>query len=427
MFSMLSDLYNLWGFARSSICIIEFKIYTNETFIMKPIHKLKHILLLLRWYDYRTHRGVAQVAQEAGWHLICPKGVEDSRRILQGWRGDGCISVFDMPEPLEYFHSLHIPIVDLGLAELNIQLPRVATNNWEIGRLAAEHFLDRGYREVSALSPRGVPVFKERLESLIHHMKEAGGRVNIVHGDLDHWSGLFQQLEGMAAEHGQRLEEMSVGFFAYEDDRAAELISLCLENGLRVPENVAVLGVDNDELINDGLAVGLSSIDTDLEGLGRAGANLLRKMLEDPGSVDPDTIIRHPPKELLVRKSTDCYAVRSPLAANALHWIHNNYHRGIQARDIAAALGVTQQGLQKAFATSHIRSPAEEIRYQRVQAVRHYLCHTTDRLDDMAIACGFSSVDALIRNFRAVHGVTPGQYRKKQNQLRRSSLSDGRP
>ncbi|MDT8391512.1 MAG: substrate-binding domain-containing protein [Lentisphaeria bacterium] len=392
---------------------------------MKPIHKLKHILLLLRWYDYRTHRGVAQVAQEAGWHLICPKGAEDSRRILQGWQGDGCISVFDMPEPLEFFHSQNIPVVDLGLAELNIQLPRVATDNWEIGRLAAEHFLDRGYREVLALSHQGVPIFKERQASLRQHMQEKGGKVTILHGDLDHWSGLFQQLEDVATERGQRLEEMSVGFFAYEDCRAAELISLCLENGLRVPENVAVLGVDNDELINDGLAVGLSSIDTDLEGLGRVGANLLRKLLEYPDSVDPDTIIRHPPKELVVRKSTDCYAVRSPLVAKALHWIHNNYHRGIQARDIAAALGVTQQGLQKAFATSHIRSPAEDIRYQRSQAVRHYLCHTTDRLDDMAIACGFSSVDALIRNFREFYKVTPGQYRKKQNQLRWSSLSGG--
>ena len=385
---------------------------------MKPIHKLKHILLLLRWYDYRTHRGVAQVAQEAGWHLICPKGAEDSRRILQGWRGDGCISVFDMPEPLEYFHSLHIPIVDLGLARLNIRLPRVATDNREIGRLAAEHFLDRGYREVSALSPRGVPIFQERLESLIHHMKEAGGRVNIVHGDLDHWASLFHQLEAMAAERGQRLEEMSVGFFAYEDGRAAELISLCLENGLRVPENVAVLGVDNDELINDGLAVALSSIDTDLEGLGRAGANLLRKLLEDPGSVAPDTIIRHPPKELVVRKSTDCYAVRSPLVSQALHWIHTNFHRAIQARDVAAPLGVTQQGLQKAFAASHLRSPAEEIRYQRAQAAKHYLSHTMDRLEDIAIACGFSSVDALIRNFRTLYKITPGQFRKRERTRR---------
>jgi hypothetical protein len=61
---------------------------------------LKHILLLLTWYDYRLHRGAAEVAREAGWHLICPKSVEESRRILAGWQGDGCVAVYDHPKTL---------------------------------------------------------------------------------------------------------------------------------------------------------------------------------------------------------------------------------------------------------------------------------------------------------------------------------------
>jgi DNA-binding LacI/PurR family transcriptional regulator len=83
--------------------------------VYNEIHAdLKHILLLLTWYDYRLHRGVAEVAREAGWHLICPKSVEESRRILAGWQGDGCVAVYDHPRTLHDLHTRRIPTVELA-------------------------------------------------------------------------------------------------------------------------------------------------------------------------------------------------------------------------------------------------------------------------------------------------------------------------
>jgi LacI family transcriptional regulator len=381
---------------------------------MKPAIPSKHILLLLKWYDYRIHHGVAEVAKEAGWHLICPKSTEDTRRLLQGWRGDGCISLIDWSKTVEGLSRQNIPAVDLGLARHDLADARVVTDNWEIGRLAAQHFLDRGFRELFVWAPRGVPMFRERMEAVSHFMQEGGGTIRVLSHHEDDWYSLHQQLREIAARRKQRLEELSVGFFAYEDYRAAELISVCLEHGLRVPENVAVLGVDNDSLINDGLAVGLSSIDSDQEGLGRAGANLLWKLLEQPSSVERGTILRHPPKGIVTRQSTDCYAVGNPLVTAALRWIHDNLTKLIQAKDVSKAMGVSQQGLQKAFSKNHIRSPGQEIRYQRVQAAAHALSHTRDSLEAVAMACGYSSVKALITNFRAFRGTTPGRFRRQK-------------
>lgn len=389
----------------------------NEKFrIMKPSSALRHILLLLDWYDYRIHHGVAEVAKEAGWHLMCPKSTAEARQLLSGWRGDGCISLIDRSEDVEDLGLQNIPVVDLGLGLLrhDLAVVRVVTDNWEIGRLAARHFLDRGFRELFVWPPQGVPMFNERLEAVTHFIQEGGGTVRELRHDNDGWLAPHRQLQAISKERKQRLEELSVGFFAYEDYRAAELISVCLEHGLRVPENVAVLGVDNDNLINDGLAVGLSSIDSDQEGLGRAGANLLRQLLENPDAVAPGTIIRHPPKGVITRQSTDCYAVGNSLVTTALRWIHGNLRQMIQARDVASAMNVSQQGLQKAFAKYHMRSPAQEIRYQRAQMAAHTLTRSKVRLDEIAIDCGYSSVKGLITNFRAVHGVTPAQYRKKQ-------------
>lgn len=374
----------------------------------------KHILLLLEWYDYRIHRGVAQVAREVGWQLNCPKDPVTNEGFLKGWRGDGCIALLQGTETLAYFRTHRIPLVDLGLGEHRLPVPRVVTDNRTIGRLAAEHFRDHGYREVFALGTGDVPMYRERLDALKDFMEEDGGSVTVVETSETMEPKVIQELASIARERNRRLEELSLGFFAYQDSMAAEMISLCLQHELRVPENVAVLGVDNDDLINAGLTVSLSSIDSDQEGLGRQAALALRGLLDPRRRKAKAEIIRHPPREVVVRRSTDCYAVRNPLVADALHWIHLNFHNGIQASDVAEAMGVSQQGLQKTFALNYVRSPGREIRHQRLEAVAHLLYTTNARLDDIARSCGFLSVDTLINSFRTDFGVTPGKYRKQK-------------
>jgi LacI family transcriptional regulator len=125
------------------------------------------------------------------------------------------------------------------------------------------------------------------------------------------------------------------------------------------------------------------------------------------------SILRHPPIGVVSRLSTDFCAVANPLVANALHWIKNNFYHGIQATDVAEAMGVTQQGLQKAFANCYSKSPGKEIRHQRTHAVAHLLQTTGANLDEIAKNCGYYSVNSLINSFRAEHGTTPGNYRKR--------------
>lgn len=378
--------------------------------------KRKHIMLLLEWYDYRIHRGVAQVAREAGWQLNCPKDPVTNEGFLKDWKGDGCIALLQCTDTLEYFRTHKIPLVDLGLGEHHLPVPRVVTDNGEIGRLAAEHFRDHGYKEVFILGPGNIRMYQERLDALRHHMEQDGGSVTVLQTSENMAPEVIRDLDRIAEARGHRLEELSLGFFAYTDNMAAEMISLCLQHELRVPENVAVLGVDNDDLINSGLTVGLSSIESDQEGLGRLAANTLRNLLDHPPRKMKEQYIRHAPKEVITRRSTDCYAVRNPLVSDALHWIQNNFHTGIQATDVAIAMEVTQQGLQKAFAANYSRSPGQEIRHQRIQAVAHLLSCTQARLEDIAENCGYYSVDTLINSFKNEFGTTPGKYRKTKQQ-----------
>ncbi len=373
----------------------------------------KHILLLLEWYDYRIHRGVAEVARENGWQLNCAKSSSHSEGILSNWKGDGCIALLNRPQTLDYFRTHKMPLVDLGLGDHTLPVTRVVTDNDAIGRLAAEHFRDHGYKDVFALTAEGIKMYEERLQAFITHMEADGGNVTVFDSAGRRESKVMKELHNLALTRGRKVEELSVGFFAFQDTAAAEMISICLKNNLRVPENIAVLGVDNDDLVNQGLSVQLSSVDSDQEGLGRAAGRALQKLLASNSTASSGSIVRHPPKGVVSRLSTDSYAVANPLVANALHWIKNHFYDGIQATDVAEAMGVTQQGLQKAFANCYSKSPGQEIRYQRTHAVAHLLQTTEANLDEIAKNCGYYSVNSLINSFRAEHGTTPGNYRKR--------------
>jgi hypothetical protein len=233
----------------------------------------------------------------------------------------------------------------------------VVTDNQAIGRLAARHFLDHGYREVFAAHPMGIPIFEQRLAAVTDHMQAAGGAVHMMEPVGSSWSHIIEQLESIATRRSQRLEELSIGIFAYEDYSAATLISVCLEHGLQVPQNVAVLGVDNDDLINAGLALGLSTIDTDLEG----SVAPARDCSSECSTIQPATTVKNcntiHPKE----SKPGRVPMPMPWAARwsqpALHWIAHHVIEGIQAIDVAKAMKISQQGLQKAFATHHVRTP----------------------------------------------------------------------
>ena len=371
-------------------------------------------MLLLEWYDYRIHRGVAKVARQNGWQLNCPKDLAANEGILKDWNGDGCIALLENDQTLEHFRNLKIPLVDMGLRNHKLKIPRVITDNAAIGRLAGEHFRDFGHREVFAVDPGEKAMYRERLDGLRVYMEADGGKVTVLKSSRNIQSELIEEMKAIAEQRGHSLQELSLGFFAYQDTMASEMISLCLRRELRVPENIAVLGVDNDDLINSGLMMGLSSVDSDQEGLGAEAARLLQSLLDNPKKSNSTKIHRHKPIGVVARRSTDCFAVRNPLVANALHWIQRNYYKGIQATDVSEAMGVTQQGLQKAFATSYSRSPGQEIRHQRVQAVAHLLSTTNAKLEDIAANCGYYSVNSLINSFRTAHNTTPGKFRQQK-------------
>ena len=391
-------------------------------FLKQKMNKPKQILLLLEWYDYRIHKGIAKMAKELGWVLYCPsKTLANNVNLLEDWDGDGCIALLANKSTIDFFSQYKKPAIDLGLNNHNLPINRVVTDNNKIAKLAADHFRDQGHREIFTISPKSSLMHQERYDYLKKYMDMHGGKITVLDkvGKTFHETFGFEfidheiikQLEQIAKNQKKSLSKLSIAFFAYDDDMASQLIRILVQHNVKIPENVAILGINNDELINAGLHVGLTSIDCDLEGLGEKAANELNKIIN--GEILSDgTMIRHSPKNLIARRSTDSYAVENTLVSNALHWINNNFHTGILASDVADFFKITQQGLQKAFNEHYIRTPGQEIRYQRAKAVANLLETTEIPLEEIAKNCGYYSVDSLISAFKVLFDTTPGKYRR---------------
>ncbi len=231
--------------------------------------KPTNILLALDWYDRRVYRGIVRFATEHGWH-ISPYFFSD-RAIPRGWQGDGAITCYGQTLG-EFILSLDMPKVDISVLETPVAIPRVITDNAVVGDMAAEHFLERGFRHFAyydwpdvhvnqlrkqtffgALAQAGVP------PSACREIKQVPGR--LLHDWEAHQESLLEQLAGLPRP---------LAVFTGQDNLGATLIETCVNNDIHVPEEISVLGVDDIEFLCDCLAVPLSSIDTQLDKLGYA-------------------------------------------------------------------------------------------------------------------------------------------------------------
>jgi len=372
----------------------------------------RNVLLVLSWYLVEIHRGVARYAREHDWLLSADMAYDSE--LPQGWKGDGVIALLgsEMDE-VNFVQSLGRPVVDLAMSRAELPFPRVCVDNQEVARMAADHFLERGFTNFAYYGRYGLGTdlrrrhyFRDYLRSkhtaceLIAWEEERGERA-------DTW-------DIRRAWLGERLQALPkpVAVFASRDKDGAEVIEACLEADIHVPEEVAVLGVNNNELFCDFTPVPLSSIDIDWERAGYEGAELLDRIMS--GEPVPPGPIFFPPKGLAIRHSSDIIALEDVEAARALRYVWDHFSNSqLDVPRVAAAVHLSRSKLDKAFRHHLNRSVSEEIRILRLRRVREQLLATDKTLEDIAYDAGFSSLPHFYRTFKQAEGMTPRQYRLK--------------
>ena len=369
----------------------------------------KKVLVMISPVSAQRLNGVAHYAREQGWYLMIQDRI-GSRPLA--WEGDGVIVALRSDNTsvnaVRRFRARGIPVVDVTISRPEVVLPRVMSDHEAIGRMAAEHFAERNFRNLAWFSTGWGHVQELRYSGFTEKsvaMKWVAAEA-LPKSCQANYSAFLKWIASTLKKC-----EKPVGVLTYDETDAAKLLDAAEKCNLSVPEEIAILSIGNDPIICENQSVPLSSIDQDLETGGYEAARLLGALML--GKSAPAKPILVPPKGIVLRRSTDIIASSDSLVEQALAYITANISKPFGAAQIANSLGVSRNVLDKRFRSDMNRSIGDEIARQRLALVKTLLRDTDDTLAEIAAAAGFCTQSHLANVFRDTTGSTPSAWRKE--------------
>jgi LacI family transcriptional regulator len=303
----------------------------------------------------------------------------------------------------EVVRSCGRPAVDVSAARLLPELPWVETDDAAIARLAADHLLERGLRHFGYCGDSRFNWSKWREEHFRAQLAEAGHACHAAPSPRRGGDELADWVRSLPRP---------AGVLACYDIRGREVLAACRRAGVAVPDQVAVIGVDADELLCELSDPPLSSIVPNTRHTGWVAAELLDALMAGrPVGADAHRI---PPLGVITRRSTDMLAVEDTDLAAALRFIRDNACAGITVADVVSRLPLSRRVLEARFLKVLGRTPHAEILRVRLEQVKALLARGDLSLDTIARRTGFRHGEYLSAVFKRELGETPGQFRTRQ-------------
>ncbi len=376
----------------------------------KIISERPRVILLIetsREYGRGILRGIAKYSHLHGpWAFYSePGGKKWNLPRLKDWTATGIIAHIDDKATADRISSINLPTIVKGMPVSN--MPYIEADEEAIGRIAAEHFLNRGFKNFAfcglkrAWSPKRASQFQRRIQ-------DAGYKVN--HFPHLNQRGWDRQLTTLA-DWLESLPKPSA-LMSCNDDRARHVIEACKHKGITVPDEIAVLGVDNDLVVCGLSDPPISSVQLNLEKAGYEAAALLDKMMKGEKNAKNE-IIDISPSHVVPRQSTDILAIEDEELAKAVQFIRNNATHAIQVRDVVEASSFSRRNLYDKFRRILNRSINEEIRRVRVERICELLLNTDYSISQVAMLMNFPDCNHISRYFKKEKGVSPVEFRKR--------------
>ncbi len=377
-----------------------------------------------RAYDLKVMTGVAAYLQEGiTWSVYIEETALEEQRLpdLAAWRGDGIIANFDDPRIVRAVRASSLPVVAFGSGygwyDPEFRIPYIFTNNGAIARLAADHLLDRGFRRfayyggvrsrINGWSIERESAFSERISERGYHCLTYRDR----HPEGRGWARSQAALERWLASLPK-----PVGLLAENDRRARLVLEACRSAGLGVPEELAVLGVDNDELLCQLTTPLLSSVEQGSMRIGYEAAELLERLMSGAAETRASLVVD--PVGVVVRGSTDVLAVEDPEVAAALRFIAESTSEGVRTEEVASAVGISRSGLDAHFKRVLGLTVSAVIRKHQMDLTLRLISDTNLPLKQIAARAGFRSVQHMTKRFAETYGAPPAQYRRDRQRSR---------
>jgi len=360
--------------------------------------------------DYATQRGSWSFYRHSPLFLkapFSPSKQDDLLARLRSLDADGIIGYLPSSRTIQQLLIQHrFPAVTIPLKKLIPGIVNVLQDP-AIGALGAKYLRDLGF-EHFAFCGQDNYWSQVRQEGFTDYLKTFQIRPLLFCDTVSRTS-----IETRQQRLCQWLQSLPkpIGIMTCNDEKSMELVEACREAGLHIPNEIAILGVDNDEMICGLSHPPLSSIELNFQQVGYKAAETLDLMIYRKKEKYDDLIFR--PMGIVTRQSTDIRAIHDEDVAEAIRFIHNNAKRDIRVEDVVNATAISVRSLQLRFKKIVGRGISQHIRMIRIQQLAHQSIHSNQPISIIARELDFHDINHVSRIFRREMGISPLEYRKK--------------
>lgn len=363
-----------------------------------------------REYGRGLLRGIIRYQRKHGpWSITFqPHGLgEPPPAWLRTWKGDGIIARINDTATVRALLRLKIPLIDLRASLPGLNLPIVGIDNRLVVHMAVEHFLERGFRHFAFCgTPYGQHVYQDERSDRFRGELRARGFACDVYQHPKSGRGAEQELKHLTRWLAKLPRPCAL--MTCHDDRGQEVLDACLRAGFAVPDEIAVLGVDNDEFLCHLTTPPMSSIDVDAAQIGHAAAAMLDEFMR--GRHPPSRFF--PPRRIIERQSTSIIAVDDDHVAKTARRIRDGACSPLNMDEVLRQVPLSRSAAYRRFRQQLGRSPKQEQMRLRIARARELLEDTDLSVAEVGQRVGYEEAKYFIHVFKRQTGSTPLKHRK---------------
>ncbi|HEY3320298.1 MAG TPA: DNA-binding transcriptional regulator [Planctomycetota bacterium] len=368
--------------------------------------------------SYGILRGVCRFAHGHGrWNLRfsenSPGGLT---RFIKQFQPEGIVAHVSSPEVRSILKRSGAKVVNVSSYMSDPGFPSVVMDNLAIGRLAATHLLDSGFRRTGFIGYPHVNFSELRRQGFVEQLQAHGQTpqnyppVENVIGEMAYTAADKELCRWL------RALVKPAGIFCCNDGLASCIADTCRAIGFRVPDDVALIGADNSEIVCELSNPQLSSVRIPRERVGFLAGEMLHHLMD--GKPEPAEFMLLPPDGIALRRSSEILAVDDEDLVQALSYIREHAHESIGVEQVLAEVPISRRLLEQKFRDILGKSPLQEIQRVHIERAKQILYDTDHSLALIARQSGFNSTERLSVVFRQVVGMTPGQFRRRARMMR---------
>lgn len=337
-------------------------------------------------------------------------GIKGVVEWAKKWEANAIIGRFNHDDDIDLFRRNGIIAIAQDFKRRFNNIPNITSNYHDTGKLAAQFFIEKGYKHFAFYGYKDTVWSDERCEGFYEGIREAGYGKNFHTYTNQQLETLWYYDTTPLLNWLNQLPQQTA-VFCCDDNQGNKITEICKGNKIQIPEHLAVLGVDNDTTLCELSDPPLSSIHLDIEAGGYETAELIMNLMKQKDFQPQDVIIKT--ISIINRASTNSFATNDMYINEALEFIHSNLDKALNVTDLVKKLPLSRRLLEMRFKKVTGRSVYNYIIYNRIEEFARKIHETDKPINEIATEMEFYNYSNLVQQFKQIKGCTPTEFRKR--------------